>query len=150
MFRLLIFFSLALPFACHAGVVVTQNVSPGATSWPGSPLINTVTNPANQTAVSESFNSTGGCTNYAETFTIAADCTLQTISIYAGGGTGTVTLARFRTNTLYDGLIDFDVVARATTLTNLNPAYDSGDHLHLNPAGYHAMANSIDLTLFTH
>ncbi len=56
----------------------------------------------------------------------------------------------FRTNTLYDGLIDFDVAVRSTTLTNLNPAYDSGDHLHLNPAGYHAMANWIDLTLFTH
>jgi lysophospholipase L1-like esterase len=28
--------------------------------------------------------------------------------------------------------------------------YDSGDHLHLNPTGYQAMANAIDLTLFTH
>jgi uncharacterized repeat protein (TIGR03803 family) len=73
-----------------AGVVVTQNASPGATSWPGSPMISTVTNPVAQTAVGESFNAVGGCTNYGQTFTIpAANCALQTISIYAGGGTGT-------------------------------------------------------------
>jgi uncharacterized repeat protein (TIGR03803 family) len=73
-----------------AGVVVTQNVSSGATNWPGSPIIQTVTNPASQTSVSESFNGGGGCTNYAETFTITTtNYTLQTISIYAGGGTGT-------------------------------------------------------------
>jgi lysophospholipase L1-like esterase len=29
------------------------------------------------------------------------------------------------------------------------PAYDSGDHLHPNDAGYEAMANTIDLALFT-
>jgi lysophospholipase L1-like esterase len=28
------------------------------------------------------------------------------------------------------------------------PAYDSGDHLHPNDAGYQAMANAIDLRLF--
>jgi uncharacterized repeat protein (TIGR03803 family) len=74
-----------------AGVIVSQNVSPGATSWPGSPIIQTVTNPAVQTTVGESFNA-NGATNYCETFTIAAtNYTLQTISIYAGGGTGTGT-----------------------------------------------------------
>jgi len=30
----------------------------------------------------------------------------------------------------------------------LLPSYDSGDHLHLNPAGYQAMANAIQLSLF--
>jgi len=59
--------------------------------------------------------------------------------------------AWFRTNTLYDALIDFDVVVRdPVTLTNLYAPYDSGDHLHLNPSGYQAMANAIDLNLFTH
>jgi lysophospholipase L1-like esterase len=29
----------------------------------------------------------------------------------------------------------------------LRPAYDSGDHLHPNSAGYHAMADAIDLRL---
>jgi lysophospholipase L1-like esterase len=32
----------------------------------------------------------------------------------------------------------------------LLPAYDSGDHLHPGDAGYQAMANAIDLTLFQH
>jgi lysophospholipase L1-like esterase len=58
--------------------------------------------------------------------------------------------AWFRTNTIYDGVIDFDAVVRdPMTLTNLLPAYDTGDHLHLNPAGYRAMADAIDLNLFT-
>jgi hypothetical protein len=52
-------------------------------------VVQTVTNPASQTSVGESFNAVGGCTNYCETFTVGANCTLQTISIYAGGGTGT-------------------------------------------------------------
>ncbi len=55
-----------------------------------------------------------------------------------------------RTNNLYDAVLDFDAVVRdPVTLTNLLSAYNSGDGLHLNPAGYQAMANSIDLTLFT-
>jgi lysophospholipase L1-like esterase len=57
--------------------------------------------------------------------------------------------AWFRTNTIYDGVIDFDAVVRnQTTKTNLLSTYDSGDHLHLNPAGYKAMSDAIDLTLF--
>jgi lysophospholipase L1-like esterase len=55
----------------------------------------------------------------------------------------------FRTNSVYDGVIDFDAIVRdPVTLTNLNPLYNSGDGLHLNPTGYHAMADGIDLTLF--
>lgn len=55
----------------------------------------------------------------------------------------------FRTNTVYDALIDFDAAVRnPVTLTNLLSTYDTGDHLHLNPAGYQAMANAIDLNLF--
>ena len=58
--------------------------------------------------------------------------------------------AWIRTNNLYDGVIDFDAVVRdPATLTNLVSAYDSGDGLHLNPTGYHVMANAIDLTDFT-
>ena len=30
----------------------------------------------------------------------------------------------------------------------LVPEYDTGDHLHLSPAGYRAMADAIDLSLF--
>jgi lysophospholipase L1-like esterase len=59
--------------------------------------------------------------------------------------------AWIRTNTVCDGLIDFEARARnPSTLTNLAPMFDSGDHLHLSPAGYKAMADSIDLNLFTH
>jgi lysophospholipase L1-like esterase len=59
--------------------------------------------------------------------------------------------AWFRTNNVYDGLIDFDMTVRdPVTLTNLLAAYNSGDGLHLNPTGYQAMANAIDLNLFTH
>jgi len=54
-----------------------------------------------------------------------------------------------RTNTLYDGLIDFDKTVRnPMTLTNLIASFNSGDGLHLTPAGYQAMADSIDLTFF--
>ncbi len=57
--------------------------------------------------------------------------------------------AWFRTNTVYDALIDFDATVRdRATQTNLYAPYDSGDHLHLSPAGYQAMSSNIDLTLF--
>ena len=46
----------------------------------------------------------------------------------------------------FDGVIDF---AAATADPNhpqmFNPAFDSGDHLHPNDAGYQAMANAINL-----
>ena len=55
-----------------------------------------------------------------------------------------------RTSGKFDAVIDFDAVVRnPVTLTNLARAYDTGDGLHLNPAGYRAMANSIDPGLFT-
>jgi lysophospholipase L1-like esterase len=54
-----------------------------------------------------------------------------------------------RSSGWYDAVIDFDKVVRDPTApTKLLPAYDSGDHLHPNDAGYAAMGNSIDLRLF--
>ena len=55
-----------------------------------------------------------------------------------------------RTSGEFDGVIDFDQATRdlADPQVYLS-AYDSGDHLHPNDAGYAAMANAIDLTLFT-
>ncbi|MGO4700753.1 SGNH/GDSL hydrolase family protein [Dyella sp. 2RAB6] len=45
-----------------------------------------------------------------------------------------------------DGVLDFDrIVQDPSNPTTLLPAFDSGDHLHPNDAGYQAMANSIDL-----
>lgn len=62
--------------------------------------------------------------------------------------------AWFRTNTVYNGVIDFDIVVRDTANPiNIDPLYFSGvnasDGLHMNPAGYQAMANAINLNLFT-
>ncbi|HET9975062.1 MAG TPA: SGNH/GDSL hydrolase family protein [Streptosporangiaceae bacterium] len=56
-----------------------------------------------------------------------------------------------RTSGAFGAVIDFDKVVRdpAHPLRVL-PAYDSGDHLHPNDAGYQAMANAIDLALFRH
>ena len=54
-----------------------------------------------------------------------------------------------RTSGAYDGVIDFDMVVRDKSApARINPAFDSGDHLHPNDAGYTAMGESIDLTLF--
>src|SRR5438270_6971587 len=75
---------------CRAGVVVKQNISPGATSWPGAPTTSTMANPSSSATVSESFNGGGGNTNLSQTFIVSGgNFTLQSISIYAGGGTGT-------------------------------------------------------------
>ena len=49
----------------------------------------------------------------------------------------------------FDAVIDFDRAIRDPAHpTRMLPAYDSGDHLHPNDAGYQAMANFIDLKLF--
>jgi lysophospholipase L1-like esterase len=54
-----------------------------------------------------------------------------------------------RTGGEFDAVIDFDAVVRDPAHpTRILPAFDSGDHLHPNDAGYQAMAASIDLRLF--
>ena len=54
-----------------------------------------------------------------------------------------------RTSGAFDGVIDFDkAVQDPANPWQLNPAYDSGDHLHPNDAGYLAMSNAINLALF--
>jgi lysophospholipase L1-like esterase len=57
--------------------------------------------------------------------------------------------AWIRTSGEFDAVIDFD----ATVRDPANPAvpqaaFDAGDHLHFTVAGYRALANSIDLSLF--
>jgi lysophospholipase L1-like esterase len=53
-----------------------------------------------------------------------------------------------RTSGAFDGLIDFDrVVADPAHPSAIAAAYDSGDHLHPNDAGYKAMGEAIDLKL---
>jgi lysophospholipase L1-like esterase len=54
-----------------------------------------------------------------------------------------------RTSGAFDGVIDFDQAVRdPADPLRLLPAYDSGDHLHPDDAGYQAMAGAISLTLF--
>jgi len=49
----------------------------------------------------------------------------------------------------FDAVLDFNkVLADPADPERLNPAWDSGDHLHPNPAGYRALADSIPLNLF--
>jgi lysophospholipase L1-like esterase len=54
-----------------------------------------------------------------------------------------------RTSRVFDAVVDFDRVARDPAHpTQLLPAYDTGDHLHLNPAGYQALGQAVPLSLF--
>jgi len=51
-----------------------------------------------------------------------------------------------RTSDDFDAIVDFDAVVRdPADPQRINPAYDSGDHLHPSDAGYRAMAEAIDL-----
>ncbi|WP_055700842.1 SGNH/GDSL hydrolase family protein [Streptomyces silaceus] len=51
-----------------------------------------------------------------------------------------------RTSGAYDGYVDFDrALADPKDPERIAPAYDSGDHLHPNDAGYRAMARAVDL-----
>lgn len=51
----------------------------------------------------------------------------------------------------FDGVINFaKAVADPSDPLIFNPAYDSGDHLHPNDAGYQAMANAIRLSMLVH
>ncbi|HXU17781.1 MAG TPA: SGNH/GDSL hydrolase family protein [Terriglobales bacterium] len=54
-----------------------------------------------------------------------------------------------RTGGAFDGVIDFDAAVRDPAQpSKFRDAYQSGDYLHPNEAGYKAMADAIDLTLF--
>jgi lysophospholipase L1-like esterase len=79
------------------------------------------------------------------------------------GGSGYYTVAReaarqtintwFRTNTVFDGVIDFDAAVRDPAdptkfKAEYYPGLNANDWLHLNVLGYKAMADAIDLNLF--
>jgi lysophospholipase L1-like esterase len=54
-----------------------------------------------------------------------------------------------RTSGAYDAVLDFAAATQDPARpTRMRAEHDSGDHLHPSPAGYTAMANSIDLGLF--
>ncbi|GAB2624540.1 SGNH/GDSL hydrolase family protein [Streptomyces capparidis] len=54
-----------------------------------------------------------------------------------------------RTSGRFDAVLDFDRAARDPDQPRrLLPAYDTGDHLHLNPVGYRALADAVPPRLF--
>lgn len=62
--------------------------------------------------------------------------------------------AWIRTNTIFDGVIDFDAIVRDPAdptkfKAEYHPGVNANDWLHLNVLGYRAMADAIDLNLFT-
>ncbi len=70
-------------------------------------------------------------------YSVANEATRQAVNTYIRGGA-------------FDGFIDFDAaVTDTSTPPKLQAAYDSGDGLHLTPAGYQKMADTFDYALFT-
>jgi lysophospholipase L1-like esterase len=58
--------------------------------------------------------------------------------------------AWIRHSRTFDAVVDFDAAVRdPANPRRLLPAYDVGDELHLNPAGYGALAAAVPLGLFT-
>jgi lysophospholipase L1-like esterase len=62
--------------------------------------------------------------------------------------------AWIRTNTVFDSVIDFDAAVRDPHAPDkfraeFYPGENANDWLHFNPAGYKALADAIDLNLFT-
>ncbi|MFF2331370.1 MULTISPECIES: SGNH/GDSL hydrolase family protein [unclassified Streptomyces] len=56
-----------------------------------------------------------------------------------------------RAGGVFDSVVDFDRAARDPYRTaRLLPAYDSGDHLHLNDTGYQRLGSLVDLTALRH
>jgi lysophospholipase L1-like esterase len=54
--------------------------------------------------------------------------------------------AVIRRGRLFDEIADFDIAARdPANPRQLNPLYDVGDHLHMNPTGYGALAAAVPL-----
>jgi lysophospholipase L1-like esterase len=69
----------------------------------------------------------------------------------AGEATRQAVNAWVRTSGAFDGVIDFDhALANPSNPLMMNPAYDSGDHLHPNDAGYRKMADTVNLRLLLH
>jgi len=55
-----------------------------------------------------------------------------------------------RTSGAFDAVVDFEAATRdPKNPKQFRPEFDSGDHLHPSDAGYQAMADAIDLTIFS-
>ncbi len=54
-----------------------------------------------------------------------------------------------RTGGAFDAFVDFEAATRdASDPKKFRPEFDPGDHLHPNDAGYQAMADAVDLSIF--
>lgn len=54
-----------------------------------------------------------------------------------------------RTSGRFDSVVDFDLAVRdPDEPRRLSPRFDEGDHLHLNPTGYRALADAVPARLF--
>ena len=57
--------------------------------------------------------------------------------------------AWIRASGRFDAVLDFDAAVRDPLVRRrLRPSFDSGDHLHLNPAGYQALASAVPAGFF--
>ena len=55
-----------------------------------------------------------------------------------------------KTSGAFDAVVDFEAATRdPNNPKRFKPEYDPGDHLHPNDAGYKAMADAVDLSIFT-
>jgi lysophospholipase L1-like esterase len=55
-----------------------------------------------------------------------------------------------RTSGAFDAVVDFDKATQdATNAKTFKAPYNNTDHLHPNDAGYKAMADEVDLGIFT-
>jgi lysophospholipase L1-like esterase len=58
--------------------------------------------------------------------------------------------AFIRTGGAFDGVVDFEAATRdSANPKRFRASFDPGDHLHPNNAGYQAMADAVDLAIFT-
>jgi lysophospholipase L1-like esterase len=86
---------------------------------------------------------------YGATLTPFEGTTIPGYYTAAGEAKRQAVNAWIRNSGAFDAVIDFDKAIRdPANPGRMLPAYDSGDHLHPNDAGYQAMANAIDLRLF--
>ena len=57
--------------------------------------------------------------------------------------------AWIRTSGTFDAVVDFEAATRdVSDPRKFRAEFDPGDHLHPNNAGYEAMANAVDLSIF--
>ena len=74
------------------------------------------------------------CTVYPGYFTPEGETTRQAVNTW------------IRASELFEAVFDFDAALQDPEHpSRLLPAFDSGDHLHPNDAGYAAMAEVVDL-----